>query len=119
MPSGGGNGGGCFLTEAVVGHRGIEADDGPTLTALRTFRDGYMQQTPERRALIERYYEIAPLIVAAIPRDHAEWAWIAARVDEAVAAIGAGDGDRAFDIYVGMVRRLEGRWLAPASGAAS
>ena len=117
--AGGGNGGGCFLTEAVVGHRGIEADDGPTLTALRTFRDGYMQQTPERRALVERYYEIAPLIVAAIPREHADWAWIAARVDEAVAAIGAGDGDRAFDIYVGMVRRLEGRWLASVSGTAS
>ena len=116
---GGSSDGGCFLTEAVVGHRGIEADDGPTLTSLRTFRDGYMQQTPERRALIERYYEIAPLIVAAVPRDHAAWAWIGAQVDAAVAAIGAGDGDRAFGIYVGMVRRLEGRWLAPAAGAAS
>ena len=39
----GGGGGGCFLTEAVVGQRGMEADDGPTLTALRAFRDGYMQ----------------------------------------------------------------------------
>ncbi len=117
--AGGGDGGGCFLTEAVVGHRGIEADDGPTLTALRTFRDGYMQKTPERRALVERYYEIAPRIVAAIPRDHAEWAWIRARVEAAVASIGVGENDRAFDIYVDMVRRLEGRWLAAASAAAS
>ncbi len=111
--SGGGSSGGCFLTEAIVGHRGMEADDGPTLTALRAFRDGYMQQTPERRALVERYYEIAPRIVQAIPRAHADWAWIGERVDEALAAVAAGTGDRAFGIYVAMVRRLEARWLAP------
>ena len=119
--SGGGSsgGGGCFLTEAVVGHRGVEADDGPTLTALRTFRDGYMQETPARRALVDRYYEIAPLLVAAIPKDHPEWAWIGERVDDALAAIGAGDGGRAFAIYVDMVRHLEERWLRPAAGEAS
>ena len=111
--SGGGDGG-CFLTEAVVGAQGIESDDGPTLTALRAFRDGYMQQTPERRALVARYYEIAPRIVAAIPRGHGDWAWIGAQVDEAVAAIASGADDRAFAIYVAMVRRLETRWLEPA-----
>ena len=45
---GGGDGGGCFLTTAVVERRG-EADDGPTLTVLRRFRDGYMNRTAERR----------------------------------------------------------------------
>ena len=119
--AGGGNGGGggCFLTEAVVGQRGVEADDGPTLSALRAFRDGYMQESPERRALVERYYEIAPLIVAAIPNGHADWVWIGAQVDEAVAAIRAGEVDRVFDLYVAMVRRLEARWLGPAAEAAS
>ena len=39
--------GGCFLTTVVVEQRG-EADDGPTLTAMRRFRDTYMQATPER-----------------------------------------------------------------------
>ena len=116
--SGGGNGG-CFLTEAVVGAKGIEADDGPTLTALRSFRDGYMQQTPERRALVARYYEIAPRIAAAIPRGHGDWAWIGAQVVEAVAAIRAGENDRAFAIYVAMVRRLEARWLAPVRAVRS
>ena len=116
--SGGGDGG-CFLTEAVVGARGIEADDGPTLTALRSFRDGYMQQTPERRALVARYYEIAPRIVAAVPHGHGDWAWIGAQVDEAVAAIRAGENDRAFAIYVAMVRRLEARWLAPVRAVRS
>ncbi|MDE0410178.1 MAG: hypothetical protein OXN81_20225 [Alphaproteobacteria bacterium] len=106
-------------------HRGVEADDGPTLTALRAFRDGYMQETAERRALVARYYEMAPRIVAAIPRDHADWAWIGERVDAAIAAIGAGEDERAFATYVDMVRRLEARWLGaafqgvPLSGAAS
>ena len=117
--SGGGDGGGCFLTEAVVGHRGMEADDGPTLTALRAFRDGYMQGSSERWALVKRYYEIAPRIVAAIPSGHADWAWIGERVDEAVAAIGVGADDRAFAIYVGMVKRLSERWLEPAPGGMS
>ena len=117
--SGGGNGGGCFLTEAVVEHRGLETDDGPTLTALRAFRDGYMQETPERRALVERYYEIAPRIVAAIPAGHSEWAWIGERVDVAAASIEAGDGDMAFGIYVDMVRHLERYWLTPVTGASS
>ena len=117
--AGGGDGGGCFLTEAVVGHRGIEADDGPTLSVLRRFRDDYMQRSPERRALVDRYYEIAPRIVAAIPRGHADWTWIGTRVDEAVAAIRAGEDDRAFGLYVAMVRRLEGRWLDTVSEVAS
>ena len=113
----GNGGGGCFLTEAVVGHRGIEADDGPTLTALRAFRDGYMQETPERRAMVARYYEIAPRIVAAIPAGHEDWAWIGERVDVSAAAIAVGDGDMAFGIYVDMVRHLEGRWLRPVREA--
>ena len=117
--AGGGNGGGCFLTEAVVGKRGMEADDGPTLTALRAFRDGYMQETAERRALVERYYEIAPRIVEAIPGGHEDWAWIGERVDVAVAAIAAGDRDMAFGIYVDMVRHLEWLWLRPAAGEAA
>ncbi len=116
-PGAGNGGGGCFLTEAVVGARGTEADDGPTLTALRAFRDGYMQETAERRALVERYYEIAPRIVEAIPGGHEDWAWIGERVDVAVAAIAAGDRDMAFGIYVDMVRHLEGRWLRPVTEA--
>ena len=114
--AGGGTGGGCFLTTAVAERRG-EADDGPVLTTLRSFRDGYMAETAERRALVEEYYAIAPAIAAAIPADHAEWDWIAARIDTAVAAISEGDENEAFRIYVAMVRRLQERW-APAPGQA-
>ena len=109
---GGGDGGGCFLTTAVVERRG-EADDGPTLTALRGFRDGYMMQTAKRRALAAEYYEIAPRIAAAIPQWHSDWDWIGARIDAAIAAITAGDEDAAFATYVDMVRRLSLRWAAP------
>ena len=115
---GGGNGagggdGGCFLTTAVAERRG-EPDDGPALTALRAFRDGYMMRTPERRALVAEYYEIAPKLVAAIPPDHAEWERIASEVDAAVHAIDAGAGDEAFAVYVELVRRLKKDWSAAA-----
>ena len=111
----GGDDGGddCFLTTAVVERRGVEADDGPTLTALRAFRDGYMMQTPKRRALVAEYYEIAPCIAAAIPKWHPDWDWIGARIDAAIAAISAGDEDAAFATYTAMVRRLSPRWAAP------
>ena len=107
---GAGDGGLCFLTTAVVEHRGVEADDGPTLTALRRFRDGYMMQTPERRAMVADYYAIAPGIAAAIPPAHPDWDWIGGRIDAAVAVLAAGDEDRAFAIYAAMVRRLSVRW---------
>lgn len=106
----GGDDGGCLLTTAVVERRG-EADDGPTLTALREFRDGYMMATPEGRRLVADYYRTAPGIVAAIPRSHSDWEWVAGRVDEAVEAIGEGDDERALTIYTGMVRRLTDKWL--------
>jgi len=108
--SGHGGDSGCFLTTAVIQQRG-EADDGPTLTVLRKFRDGYMMATPEGRRLVADYYRTAPGIVAAIPRDHSDWEWVAGRIDEAVAAIGAGDNERALAIYTGMVRRLTDKWL--------
>ncbi len=106
---------GCFLTTAVVERRG-EADDGPTLSALRGFRDGYMMETAERRALVADYYRTAPSVVAAIPEDHADWGWIGERVDDAVAAVGNGDDDAAFAIYVDLMERLTGRWLGSAEG---
>ena len=105
--------GGCFLTTAIVERRGIEADDGPTLTALRRFRDGYMMKTPKRRALVAEYYEIAPRIAAAIPQGHSDWDWIGGRIDAAIAAIAAGDEDGAFGIYAAMVRRLAACWTEP------
>lgn len=107
---GGGGGGGCFLTTAVTSMRG-EADDGPTLTVLRQFRDGWLAGTEEGRALIAEYYVLAPGIVSAIPEGHAEWSWIADEVDAARAAILAGLNAEAVEIYAGMLRQLQRRWL--------
>ncbi len=109
---GGNNGGGgiCFLTTAVVEMRG-EADDGPTLATLRKFRDGWLAETDEGRALIAEYYLVAPRIVEAIPEGHEDWSWIADRVDAARAAILAGDNPAALAIYADMVEALQRRWL--------
>ena len=117
--SDGGDGGACFLTTAIVERRGIEADGGPTLTALRRFRDGYMMKTPKRRELVAEYYELAPRIVAAIPETHSDWDWIGGRIDAAIAAIAAGDEDGAFGIYAAMVRRLAACWTEPGSRMAA
>ena len=108
----------CFLTTALVERRG-EADDGPTLTALRGFRDGYMMETAQRRALVEDYYRTAPAVVSAIPAQHADWGWIGERIDAAVAAIGNGDDEAAFTIYVGLMKRLTGRWIGQDAESAS
>ena len=99
-----------FLTTAVVTMRG-EADDGPTLTALRGFRDGWLAETHEGRAMIAEYYALAPGIVSAIPEGHPEWAWIEKQVDASRDAILAGLNDQALAIYAGMIRRLRTRWL--------
>ncbi len=108
---GGGSGsGGCFLTTAVTSLRG-EADEGPTLTVLREFRDGWLAETEEGRALIADYYVLAPGIVSAIPENHDDWSWIAGQVDAARGAILAGLNVEALEIYGAMIHRLEDRWL--------
>ena len=99
----------------------MEADDGPTLTALRAFRDGYMQRSPGAAgAGAPLLRDRAPDRGTAIPDGSRRLGMDRRnRVDAAVAAIDAGADDRAFGIYVDMVRRLEDRWLEPAAGAAS
>ena len=63
---------------------------------------------------MRQYYEIAPRIVAAIPPGDAEWTWIGARIDAAVAAIRGGRDAEAFAVYVELVAALAARWLDPA-----
>ncbi len=59
---GSGSGSGCYLTTACVETRGL-LDNCLELQILRKFRDGYLSATPEGRADIRRYYELAPLLV--------------------------------------------------------
>ena len=99
--------GGCFLTTAIVEHRG-EADNGPTLTKLRHFRDTYLSQYPEE---IKKYYEVAPKIVAAIPKNNPTWNWVGTQIDSAVQHIDNNMLAKAHKVYKNMVLELETNWL--------
>jgi hypothetical protein len=105
-----GGGGGCFLTTAIVERRG-EADDGPTLTALRDYRDGYMTDRADLKPFIGYYYLISPIIVDAIPEDHSDWDWVESQVDRCVRLIQQGKLSETFDVYAAMVTHLRERWL--------
>ena len=56
----------CFLTTASSYALGL-SDDCWELQTLRRFRDGPLQKTVGGRMLIERYYDEAPAIIAALP----------------------------------------------------
>jgi hypothetical protein len=55
----------CYITTAVCETRQM-SDNCYELTAMRNFRDTYMQQTKERQGRVEEYYSTAPAIVAMI-----------------------------------------------------
>ena len=115
----GDGGGSCFLTTAIVHKKGLEADDGPTLTALRQFRDTYMQEDAERRELVRLYYRISPAIVSAIPGNHCDWQRIGDRIDLALLAIRSDQPDRALTVYSELVSSLASRWLPEDYGETS
>ena len=104
------SGGGCFLTTAIVDRRG-EADDGPTLSKLRNFRDTYMASDPEMAADIARYYDVAPQIVATIPEGDPDWDWIGSQVDKSIYHIDANELSEAYDVYGSMVKKLMSKWI--------
>jgi hypothetical protein len=95
----------CFFTTMVSRVRG-EPDDGPTLTALRAFRDGPLAGHPD----VATYYAIAPAIVAFIERHpQADPVWRA--VDDGwmrdiLADLEAGRNDAAHRRYRHLVRAL-------------
>ncbi len=101
---------GCFLTTAIVEHRG-EADNGPTLTKLRNFRDTYLADYPEE---VKKYYQVAPKIVAAIPKDNPTWDWVGKQIDSAIEHIDNNMLDKAHQTYKSMVLELETNWLKKA-----
>ena len=109
---GSGGGGGCYLTTAVVEHRGLEGDDGPTLTALRHFRDTYMMETPLRRALVRVYYRLAPAISRDLEANAPAWEEIGGHIDSAVAALESGDRGKAFRAYWAASVKAFSLWAA-------
>jgi hypothetical protein len=99
-------GGLCFITTAVCEARN-EADDGPTLTKLRAFRDSYMQDNPTRQALVRHYYNTAPSIVKHLWERSDAREYLSSLFERfiapACAAIDARDYDRAFVLYTHLV----------------
>ena len=59
------SGGGCFITTAVCDSFG-KADDCYELTTFRNFRDNWLINQSDGKALIDEYYSIAPTIVKKI-----------------------------------------------------
>ena len=104
--SSGGGGGGCFITTAIVERRG-EADDGPTLTKLRKFRDEYMAN---KKVEVQEYYVIAPILVEAIT-DENEWQWIDDQIQKAVIYIDEKNYENAYTTYKDMVSILKNKYI--------
>lgn len=65
--SGSNDEGGCYLTTACTTAKGLP-DDCDELQTLRAFRDGYLSEREGGCKEIERYYSVAPIIVAEINR---------------------------------------------------
>jgi hypothetical protein len=59
---------GCFITSACCGMLGLD-DRCFELRALRRYRDQVLAERPAGRAAIERYYELAPLILARLSEE--------------------------------------------------
>jgi hypothetical protein len=80
-------------------------DDCRELTVLRKFRDTYLSSSDSGKALVTRYYEEAPGIVAAIEslpqaaRD-SFYGYAAEEIDDIVATIEDGQYQEAIDAYI-------------------
>ena len=56
------NGGGCYITTACVHAKGL-SDNCYELQILRMYRDTWLINQKEGKALIGEYYRIAPIII--------------------------------------------------------
>ncbi|MDE2465419.1 MAG: hypothetical protein KGO02_17155 [Alphaproteobacteria bacterium] len=102
----------CFLTTACVEHAGLR-DDCDELMLMRALRDRYLDKFGDGRAVIARYYEIAPHIVDCIrqaPQGHHVLTWILSEVRACAQLVAHGDMEAATVRYAAMVLRLEQRF---------
>ena len=105
----------CFITTAVCESFG-KPDDCYELTSFRRFRDEQMLATPEGRALVEEYYDVAPAIVTCIDLSEERksvyediWSeWLAPCLKDIESGRMADCGKR----YAQMVRSLKYRYLS-------
>lgn len=120
LPFGGGHifgGGGCYVTTAICEEYG-RPDDCYELTALRGFRDNWLQYQPDGQAIIDRYYCTAPYIVKLIDRQqdrteihhHLNDTYLS----KCLSYIEDGENEKCKDLYIEMMEflyREQSKWL--------
>lgn len=104
----------CYLTTACVKYKGLD-DDCEELTVLRYFRDTYLMEKPNGKAMIAMYYEQAPCILHNIAKENMGaqekiMEQIYGIVRRCVDAINDGDNEFAFLEYCNMVRMLDAQY---------
>ena len=103
----------CFITTATCRHEG-KADDCAELRAFRAFRDGWLTEQGETD-LIDRYYALAPAIVACIDYcddPQTRYAEIRSRwLEPCYTALQENRPADCRATYVDMVQTLEQRYL--------
>ncbi|MCR4953030.1 MAG: hypothetical protein K6A43_03050 [Treponema sp.] len=103
----------CFITTATCKSRNLP-DDCHELTVLRMFRDTFMKTDEKMSKEVEEYYLKAPAICSKIDKleNSAElYEEIYQNyIKPAVAAVEAGENDKAHDIYTKMFLSLEEKY---------
>ena len=104
----------CFITTAVCAADG-KADDCFELTTFRSFRDDWLVNQSDGKSLIDRYYEIAPKIVAAIEQNtNSAEIYRGIRteyLEPCLQFIARNNFNECKDKYIEMVRALELKYL--------
>ena len=98
---------GCFITTAACEFMMLP-DDCVQLRTLRSFRDSYLEETPEGRKLVEEYYRVAPGLVPLVKNeDIAAVVWRA--VTATVELIEKRQSEEAVEEYQKLVVWLQSR----------
>ena len=95
---------GCFFTTAACLYKGLP-DDCNELETLRKFRDSVLMRNTEGRAMVQRYYEVAPAIVEHLT-DEGDLEDVWRSVQICVVAISEHKHEEAIGIYRDMVERF-------------
>ncbi|MBE5742462.1 MAG: hypothetical protein E7360_03970 [Clostridiales bacterium] len=99
----------CYLTSACVEYMGKD-DDCEELTVLRQFRDDVLSKTEEGKALVKRYYEVAPNIVAKIEISNDKekyYGYIYEKVKKCIVFLKENKHEDALNLYKEMVETLD------------
>jgi hypothetical protein len=107
------NGPKCWLTTACTHYAGLP-DDCQQLTVLRAFRDGYMRNRSDGKAMITDYYAFAPLIVEKINQsDNRDGIYrsILRMVNKCVSEINKGHTQRALNTYARCYLKLKRKFV--------